>query len=75
MDGDNMVYCEKCEKKYPAIWRQCIKKLPKTLILVLKRFDMDYEIFQKKKVNDFCEFPIELNMEPYTKEGLNKKDH
>lgn len=40
-------------------------------MLVLKRFDLNYETFQKEKVNDLCEFPIELNMKPYTKEGLD----
>lgn len=29
---------------------------------------------QKVKVNDYCEFPMELNMEPYTKQGLKKKE-
>jgi hypothetical protein len=26
------------------------------------------------KVNDYCEFPLELNMEPYTQEGISKRE-
>lgn len=29
----------------------------------------------KQKVNDYCEFPIDLDMYPYTKEGLSKADN
>ena len=43
MDGDNCVHCEKCDKKVPTQRRQCIKRLPKNLILVLKRFEFDFE--------------------------------
>ena len=58
LDGDNMFYCEGCAKKVPALKRVCIKKLPNHLILVLKRFDFDYDNMQKLKINDKCEFPL-----------------
>lgn len=29
-----------------------------------------YHHFTQVKVNDYCQFPLELNMRPYTKEGL-----
>lgn len=74
LDGDNSYYCEKCDKKVPTLKRTCIKRLPKHLILVLKRFEFDYDIMQKMKVNDYCEFPEELNMEPYTQEGLARRE-
>lgn len=74
LDGDNSYYCEKCDKKVPTLKRTCIKKLPKHLILVLKRFEFDYEVMQKMKVNDYCEFPEELDMEPYTQEGISRRE-
>ena len=74
LDGDNCYYCEKCDKKVPTLKRTCIKKLPKHLILVLKRFEFDYEVMQKMKVNDYCEFPEEINMEPYTQEGISRRE-
>jgi len=74
LEGDNSYYCEKCDKKVPTLKRTCIKRLPRHLILVLKRFEFDYDVMQKMKVNDYCEFPEELNMEPYTQEGLARRE-
>lgn len=73
MEGENSYNCEKCEKKVPALKRQCFKKLPRVLVLVLKRFEYDYDTMQKNKINDYCEFPLELNMEKFTQEYLSKK--
>lgn len=74
MEGENSYNCEKCEKKVSALKRQCIKILPKVLVLVLKRFEYDYDTMQKNKINDYCEFPLELNMEKYTQEFLREKN-
>lgn len=74
LEGDNAYYCEKCDKKVNTLKRQSIKKLPQTLVLVLKRFEYNYDTMQKIKVNDYCEFPFELDMEPFTKEGIHKKE-
>lgn len=37
LDGDNMYFCDKCEKKVPAQKRVTIKRLPNVLMIVLKR--------------------------------------
>ena len=42
--------------------------------MVLKRFEFNYETLQKFKLNDYYEFPTQLNMKPYTKEFLHKQD-
>ena len=49
--------------------RITIKRLPPCLALHLKRFDLNYETFQTVKLNDKFEFPLEINMFPYTLEG------
>jgi len=74
MEGDNAYLCEPCEKKVRALRRQSIKKLPRHLVLALRRFEFDYETMLKVKVNDAFEFPMELDMEPYTQEYLIKKE-
>ena len=74
LQGNNAYHCEKCDKKVTTLKRVCIKRLPRYLIFVLKRFDINYDTMQKYKVNDFCEFPMKLNMETYSMEGLAKKD-
>jgi ubiquitin carboxyl-terminal hydrolase 9/24 len=43
LDGDNEYFCEKCEQKRNAVKRMCIKRLPSTLVIQLKRFHYDWE--------------------------------
>ena len=49
-----------------TVKRTCIKKLPPTLCIQLKRFDYDWERECAIKFNDYFEFPRQLDMEPYT---------
>ena len=67
LEGDNKYFCGQCSAKVDAIKRCCIKELPNTLIIHLKRFEFDLETMRRIKLNDFCEFPTRLNMEAYTK--------
>ena len=66
LDGDNQYMCDKCNKKYDTLKRTSIKTLPNYLIVVLKRFEFDYQTMSRSKVNDYCSFPNSLNMMPYT---------
>ena len=43
LEGENAYFCDKCDKKVQTLKRTCIKKLPNMLILVLKRFEFDYD--------------------------------
>ena len=74
LEGDNAYLCETCNKKVHTLKRSCVKKLPNILILVLKRFEFNLDTMQKVKVNDYCEFPTELNMAPYTQGYLKDYD-
>ena len=69
MNGENQWLCEALGKKVDAEKRTLIKTLPHTLMLHLKRFEWDYETFTRIKVKDRFEFPLTLNMKPYTVEG------
>lgn len=56
-------------------YRICYKKLSNTLIIHLKRFDYSIDAMgdiKQFKITDFFEFPLELDMEPYTTEGIAK---
>lgn len=53
--------------------RISISRLPDQLIIHLKRFEFDYERMQQIKLHDRFEFPMELDMYPYTKEGQEEK--
>mmetsp|Transcript_5912 Transcript_5912/g.5166 ORF Transcript_5912/g.5166 Transcript_5912/m.5166 type:complete len:245 (-) Transcript_5912:894-1628(-) len=74
LEGDNAYFCEQCNKKVNTLRRTCLKKLPNHLIIALKRFEFDYDTMTKQKVNDYCEFPNRLNLEPYTQQGLRKAE-
>jgi len=74
LELDNAYFCEKCSTKRDTLKRNCIKTLPNTIIFNLKRFDFDFEEMKKVKLNDYFEFPMELNLESYTTVGLAKKE-
>ena len=74
LEGDNAYQCDYCEGMVTALRRVCIKHLPNTLIIVLRRFEFDFDKMNRVKVNDYCEFPLEIDMEPYTQEGLERKE-
>ncbi|KAI8805187.1 hypothetical protein BJ742DRAFT_856132 [Cladochytrium replicatum] len=74
LDGDNKYYCAKCAKHVDAVKRACIKSLPPTLIVHLKRFDFDMEAMRRVKINDFFEFPTQINMEPFTQEYISSRE-
>lgn len=44
------------------------------MIINLKRFEYDYNTMQRKKLNDYCEFPSRINFKPWTKEGIKEKE-
>ena len=69
MNGENQWLCEELGKKVDAEKRTFIGALPHTLMLHLKRFEWDYETYSRWKVKDRFEFPLELDMKPYTVEG------
>ncbi|KAG7380889.1 Ubiquitin carboxyl-terminal hydrolase 34 [Phytophthora pseudosyringae] len=74
LEGENAYFCERAQRKVSATKRVCIKTLPQTLVCHLKRFEFDYDTMEKVKINDYLEFPMELDMFPYTSEALAATD-
>lgn len=74
MEDDNAYLCELCERKVKALRRTTIWHLPNFLMFALRRFEFNFELMKAMKLNDYFEFPMELDMEPYTQEGLDRKD-
>lgn len=74
LDGDNKWACSTCQAKVRALKRVCLRHLPNTLVLHLKRFEFDFETMHRVKLHDQFEFPLELDMEPYTCEGLARRE-
>jgi hypothetical protein len=74
MNGDNCIFCPKCDKKFPALKSQCFGVLPRILMFVLKRFEFNFDTMTKFKINDYYEFPLELDMNKYTSDFIYKKN-
>lgn len=74
LSGENAYHCATHDMKVTALKRTCIKRLPKTMVVQLKRFEHDWENDRPVKVNDRFEFPMEIDMEPWTVAGLARRD-
>ena len=74
LEGDNAYFCEKCSVKRNTVKRMCIKSLPQTLVIQLKRFHYDWETNRALKFDDYFEFPWTLDMGPYTTEGITAQE-
>lgn len=74
LEGSNSYECEFCGCKRNALKRQSFNRLPNVLILRLNRLQFDFAGNASKKLNQFCEFPIELDMRPYSHEAIAQAD-
>ncbi len=74
LEGDNAYFCEKCKVKRNTIKRLCIRTLPSTLVIQLKRFDYDWVADRALKFDNFFKFPWLLDMSPYTSEGIKASE-
>ena len=74
MEGDNKINCDICNEKKSCNKRQIFKNLPNILLIVLKRFEFDYDNMIKYKLNDYFEFPMILDMKKYLIEDSKEKN-
>jgi hypothetical protein len=47
--------------------------MPNILIITLKRFEFDYDNHSRHKLNDYFEFPLDLDMHRYSGSYLRDK--
>ena len=71
MTAENAYFCETCSKKVTSTRRTSFKSLPNYLVFTLRRFEFNYDSMQRSKLNDYFEFPFELNMKEFSTEYLN----
>lgn len=71
-EGDNQLSCDTCGTKTDSLKGIEIGKLPPVITLNLYRFDLDYETWQRKKLDDRFEYPLELDMTPYVSDEVKK---
>ena len=68
LSGDNQYFCNSCETKTDALRGVCFAHLPPILTLQLRRFDYDTETWERIKLDDYFEFPFDLNMKKHVME-------
>ncbi len=57
------------------ISRRCsLDKFPNVLIFHLQRLVFSLETFQNEKINSRLEFPFELDIEPFSTEGIEWRE-
>ena len=66
LEKDNAYQCDNCAKKVTAEKREILKTLPNILLVHLKRFELDFD-GGNSKVNNYFEFPENLDLEAFTK--------
>merc|ERR1719253_2413563 len=44
------------------------------MVISFKQFEFDYETMQRKKINDYCEFPETIDFKPWTAEGIEEQE-
>ena len=72
MDGDNKINCEICKIKRNCHKHLIFKSLPNIFVIILKRFEFDYNTMLKYKLNKYFEFPFKLDMKDYLEENHNE---
>lgn len=77
LNGDNQYFCEKCNKKKDAEKGIKLTHGPQILSIVLNRFTLDYNTFQRVKLNERVTFPLSINLNDYLKgyEGISSKKY
>ncbi len=70
LEGENAYFCEECNAKRPTLKRAVLHELPNVLVVHLKRFEFSYETLTHSKLNQYFEFPEQLDVFPFTGEGL-----
>ena len=68
-----MYFSEELNKKVKATKRSYIRRLPNSLVFTLKRFEFDYHTMLRSKLNDYLEFPMELDMLRFSEQHLSEE--
>jgi uncharacterized UBP type Zn finger protein len=66
--------CDACKQKVNITRRCSLDQFPNILIFHLQRLVFSLETFQNEKINSRLEFPFELDIEPFSTEGIEWRE-
>eukprot|EP01119_Soliformovum_irregulare_P011982 TRINITY_DN3073_c1_g1_i2.p1 TRINITY_DN3073_c1_g1~~TRINITY_DN3073_c1_g1_i2.p1 ORF type:complete len:1102 (+),score=434.53 TRINITY_DN3073_c1_g1_i2:50-3355(+) len=69
LTGREQYQCDSCQQKSDADKGVIFREFPPILIFSLNRFEYDFELDKRKKLNRNFPFPLKLNVKPFTEEG------
>ena len=75
LEGENKYFVEKYNRKISISKRSSIKAMSNNVIIHLKRFEFDYNLFMNNKLNDYIQFPFSINFKKWTQKNLNKENN
>ena len=70
----NDYQCEGCGKKVDVSKRMLISQTPNVLIVHLQRLVFNFDTFKNDKLNNYFEFPHQLDLKPYSFYEVMKKE-
>ncbi|OHT10220.1 hypothetical protein TRFO_20511 [Tritrichomonas foetus] len=71
--GENQYFAESLNKKIDAKKYAILGKLPRVLIMQLSRFEYDYRLGNRTKINSTFHFPSMLDLSKYTTNDINQE--
>lgn len=74
LDGDNLCYCDRCDKKTELEIRYYFEKLPQIFVLQLKRFEIDHFTMSMKKMHDNIEIPLKMTFQKKRNKNNDKTE-
>jgi len=75
LDGDNQISCPQCKGKTNVLKRDCLFETPDHLCLELRRFEFNFDTFQKEPISDYYELPMVIDLKPFTHQGLSQAEN
>lgn len=70
--GENQYYAESLHKKIDAKNIQRLGKLPEILILQLSRFEYNYQLGIRSKINSVFNFPVDLDLKDFMANNIDQ---
>lgn len=72
LEGDNLYYCNRCQKAVPAKRQMRYLRLPKVLAINTLRYTFNLVSSAREKVNSRFSFPALIDMSPYVSSGTGE---